>query len=92
MHLESPVCHHLGNHCLEHSGGKKDGLSEKKSQMSDKHSPELIEMVREVEVKRQGEKKVQTSTCSSSGLDEMVRQAKGRELVNDSPDELQAVI
>ena len=49
-------------------------------------------MVREVEVKCRGEKKVQTSTCSSSGLDEMVRQAKGRELVNDSPDELQAVI
>ena len=49
-------------------------------------------MVREVEVKHRGEKKVQTSTCSSSGLDEMVRQAKGRELVNDSPNELQAAI
>ena len=92
MCLESPVCHHPGNHHLEHSGGKKDGLSEKKSQMSDKHSPEPIEMVREVEVKHQGEKKVQMSTCSSPGLDEMVRQAKGRELVNDSPNELQAVI
>ena len=92
MCLKSPVCHHPGNRCLEHSGGKKDRLSEKKSQMSDKHSSELIEMVREVEVKHRGEKKVQMSTCSSSGLDEMVGQAKGRELVNDSPDELQAVI